>query len=99
VSTNSEQLKTTLDQLRKELSQIDAADPALREQLAQALAEIQTALQSNANPAGPPATPQTVKAPSLIKKLRETAERFEASHPALADNIGSLIDTLSRSGI
>ena len=99
MSTNSEQLKATLDQLRKELAQIDAADPALREQLAQALGEIQTALQSKANPAGPPGAAQPVKGPSLIKKLRESAEHFEASHPALADNIGSLIDTLSRSGI
>jgi hypothetical protein len=99
MATNVDQLKTTLDQLRKELAQIDTADPALREQLAQALTEIQTALQSSINPAGSSGAAQPVKGPSLIKKLRETAERFEASHPALADNIGSLIDTLSRSGI
>jgi cell division septum initiation protein DivIVA len=93
VPTNSEQLKATLDQLHRDIAQLDKTDPVLRQQLVQALAEIQATLQ------GPAKAAVSAKRDSLIKRLRETAQRFEASHPALSENIGGLIDTLGQSGI
>jgi Domain of unknown function (DUF4404) len=99
VSTNPDQLKATLDQLHHDLAQLDKVDPALRQQLLQSLAEIQAALQTSAKTLPQTPAAQTAKRDSLVKRLRETAQRFEASHPALADNIGGLIDTLGQSGI
>jgi cob(I)alamin adenosyltransferase len=98
VSTDPDLLKTTLDRLHRELAQIQEVDPELREQLAAALAEIQTALHDKAGSKEMPAG-STMKAESLVKRLREAARRFEANHPELADNIGGLIDTLGQSGI
>jgi hypothetical protein len=99
LSTQPEQLKATLDRLRQELVQIDQVDPALRQQLAQTLAEIQTALQVKATGSTPSPAAAATKKESLIRRLQETAKRFEASHPILSENIGGLIDALSRSGI
>jgi hypothetical protein len=98
VSTNPENLKATLDQLHQELAQIDQVDPALREQLIQSLAEIQAALRNKPN-VGQPSSGKTEKRESLVARLRDTARRFEETHPALAANIGGLIDTLGSSGI
>lgn len=100
MSTNPEQLKTTLDELRRELAKIDQVDPALREQLSQTLAEIQTALQSKAiSTSNEPPASKAARRESLVERLQDSARHFEASHPVLAENIGGLIDTLGRSGI
>jgi cell division septum initiation protein DivIVA len=99
VPTNSEQLKATLDQLHRDIAQLDKADPTLRQQLVQALAEIQATLQIESAPAGPAKAAASANRDSLVRRLRETAQRFEASHPALSENIGGLIDTLAQSGI
>jgi cell division septum initiation protein DivIVA len=99
VPINPQQLKTTLDQLHRDIAQLDKTDPALRQQLLQALAEIQATLQNEAGATGPAKAATSAKRDSLIKRLRETAQRFEASHPALSENIGGLIDTLGQSGI
>jgi hypothetical protein len=99
LSTQPEQLKATLDRLRQELAQIDHVDPALRQQLAQSLAEIQAALQEKVAGSAPSPAAAATKRESLIHRLQETAKRFEASHPILSENIGGLIDTLSSSGI
>jgi hypothetical protein len=48
---------------------------------------------------GQPSSGKTEKRESLVARLRDTARRFEETHPALAANIGGLIDTLGSSGI
>jgi hypothetical protein len=88
MSAEPERLKATLDELRRELADVGQLDPAVRSQLSAALHEIQTALASK----GPPGE-------SLLQRLRDAARDFEESHPALAGNLGSLIDTLGRTGI
>jgi hypothetical protein len=98
VATNPEQLKATLDDLHRQLAKIDQVDPALRQQLTHVLAEIQAALQGKSDSGQSPGG-KTTKPESLVQRLRESARHFEESHPALAGNIGSLIDTLGRSGI
>ena len=89
MSAETEKLKATLTALHTQLSQIDELDSVTRDDLAAALAEIQTALTNKTSPAGKP----------LMRRLGEAARHFEDSHPALATSIGSLIDTLGRSGI
>jgi uncharacterized protein involved in exopolysaccharide biosynthesis len=89
MSAETEKLKTTLAALHTQLSQLDELDSATRDDLAAALAEIQTALTNKTLPTGKP----------LMRRLGEAARHFEDSHPALATSIGSLIDTLGRSGI
>jgi hypothetical protein len=89
MSVDSQRLKATLQQLHHELAEIDALDPTARAELTATLQEIQQALQ---NKTLPPAKP-------LMRRLGEAARSFEDSHPALAGTIGSLIDTLGRSGI
>ena len=92
--TEAEQLKQTLDQLQRQLSEIGELDAAQQQQLLGALAEIQSAVKSRTVP--------TAKSPtneSLMRRLGEAARHFEESHPTLSATIGSLIDTLGRSGI
>jgi hypothetical protein len=86
---DSEQLKATLDELHRQLAGIDELDPALRGQLHSAMQEIQTALKNRTSPGGE----------SVMRRLGEAARHFEEGHPAISGTIGSLIDTLGRSGI
>jgi hypothetical protein len=88
MSADPERLKATLDELRRELADVNQLDPTLRSQLSAALHDIQSALAAK----GPPGE-------SLLQRLRDAARDFEESHPALAGNLGGLIDTLSRTGI
>jgi hypothetical protein len=88
MSAEPERLKATLDELRRELADVEELEPALRSQLSAALHDIQSALAAK----GPPGE-------SLMQRLRDAARDFEESHPALAGNLGSFIDTLARTGI
>jgi hypothetical protein len=85
----SEDLKSTLDTLQKQLAQIKQLDPAVRSQLTATLDEIRTSLQQK----------DFTDEMSLMRRLGEAARHFEESHPALAATIIGLIDTLGRSGI
>lgn len=88
MSVDKERLKATLDELHQQLSQLDQLDPPLRSQLGATLHEIQAALKA-----------ETPTEASLVERLQEAARDFEESHPALSGTIGSLIDTLGRTGI
>jgi hypothetical protein len=88
MSTQPDRLKATLDELHRQLAEVEQLDPGLRSQLSAALHDIQTTLAVK-GPAGE----------SVMQRLRDAAHDFEESHPALAGNIGSLIDTLGRTGI
>ncbi|HEY2759506.1 MAG TPA: DUF4404 family protein [Pirellulales bacterium] len=92
--TDAEQLKFTLDQLNRQLSEIGQLDPDQRQQLDAALTEIQLALKTRTAVAAKSAASE-----SLMRRLGEAARHFEESHPTLAGTIGGLIDTLGRSGI
>ncbi|HEY2881121.1 MAG TPA: DUF4404 family protein [Pirellulales bacterium] len=89
MAADAEKLKATLDELRQQLAAAGQLDPAQHDQLASALLEIQTALQAKTAPANAP----------LMRRLGEAVRNLEDSHPALSGAIGSLVDTLGRSGI
>jgi hypothetical protein len=88
MSATPVRLQATLDELQRQLAEVDQLDPVLHSQLSAALHEIQTTLAMK----GPPGE-------SLLQRLREAAHDFEESHPALAGSLGSFIDTLGRGGI
>ncbi|MCC7083858.1 MAG: DUF4404 family protein [Pirellulales bacterium] len=88
MSAEPERLRATLEELRRGLTEVEQLDPALRSQLVAALHDIQSALAAKGSPEE-----------SLMQRLRDAAQDFEESHPALAGNLGSLIDTLGRMGI
>jgi hypothetical protein len=91
---DAEQLKLTLDQLHRQLSEIGQLDPAQQQQLVATLSEIQSALRTRTVPAA-----KSPASESLMRRLGEAARNFEESHPTLSATIGGLIDTLGRSGI
>lgn len=88
MSATPARLQATLDELHRQLAEVDHLDPAAHSQLSAALHDIQATLAVK----GPPGE-------SLLRRLREAAHDFEESHPALAGSIGSFIDTLGRGGI
>ena len=92
---DSEQLKQTLDQLHRQLSEIGRVGPGP----ATTISSPRWRKFSRRLKRGPfpPANP--LPSESLMHRLGEAARHFEESHPTLAGTIGGLIDTLGRSGI
>ncbi len=97
MSPDSARLKATLDELHQQLADVDELDPALRGQLTTTLDEIQTALAATRVPNT--ADKDNAASQSMVQRLRDAANDFEESHPAIAGTLGSLIDTLGRTGI
>ena len=88
-----EKLKTTLNELLAELSDVDRLDPDEENRLRTALAEIQTVLEKKQPPvAAPPGSS------GLIDRLGDAALRLEESHPALSNAIGNLAGMLGQMG-
>jgi hypothetical protein len=86
-----EQLERVLDGLQAQLEEMRKLNPAMAASLDQTIAEAKRTL------AGQPAEP--AKRKSLVERLRSDMLRYEASHPTLAGNLGSLIDALAGMGI
>jgi ABC-type transporter Mla subunit MlaD len=78
------------------LSGARKVDPATRQALQEALADIQAALAAaeTAPEEEQPSAPE-----GLAERLRGTAAKFEATHPTLAGTIERLIDLLGAAGI
>ena len=88
MSVDRERLKATLDELHQQLAEVEKLDPPLRSQLGATLHEIQAALHN-----------ETEAEQTVVDRLKDAARDFEETHPALSGTIGSLIDTLGRTGI
>ena len=84
-----EQLLATLDQLRERLNQTPSLPGATVAKLRATLVDIEAALGGKE-----PASPQR-----FTERLSQAALEFEASHPMLSGNLGSIIDALGRMGI
>jgi chromosome segregation ATPase len=84
-------MRQTLDELEAQLAEIRGKDPQLAAHLDEAVAAAERALKSQ--------SPRAESHRSLIGRLTEAVEKYEASHPSLAANLGSLIDALSQIGI
>jgi len=91
MAADHDELRKTLDHLRAQLDEMRQVDPAVAAQLDVTIGEAKAAL------AGPPIQPAEHR--SIIKRLSSAVAKYEASHPSLAGNLGSLIDALSRTGI
>ena len=88
-----EKLKTKLNELVAELSDVDQLDPEVRQRLRSALAEIRAALEETQSP-----PPQPAHSGGVIDRLRETALHLEESHPVLSTAIGNFAGMLGQMG-
>lgn len=86
-----DKLRETLDQLRSQLDELRQRDPTVADHLEATIAEAQAAL------GGRPGEPTEQE--SITKQLSDAVREYEASHPGLAGNLGSIIDALGRMGI
>ena len=82
-------LREHLRQLHHELSQAEELDPEARALLAEVSEEIERLLGEEEPGPGE----------ALAERLREAAERFEQSHPALTAVVGRLANALANLGI
>ncbi len=82
-----DELANALEVVHRELSETDQLDPAAVEQLRATMSEIQHALD------------ESKQSPSLSDRVRESAERFENSHPKLTETLSNIVDILQRMGI
>jgi chorismate mutase len=86
-----EKLRHTLDQLQSQLEEMRKLNPAVAESLQATIVEAREVLH------GQPTVP--VRHRSIIERLRQEVQKYEASHPSLAANLGSVIDALGQMGI
>jgi hypothetical protein len=77
-----------LVELQQQLAETERLDPALREELRGAMAEIRARIEAG----------EEVE-PSLADRVRELMLRFDAAHPSLAEAIGAVARALARIGI
>ncbi len=88
---HDKKLRETLNRLQTQVDALRQRDPAVAEHLLAALAEAKAVL------GGEPTQPE--KHRSLVERLSNAVLKYEASHPALAGNLGSIVDALSQLGI
>jgi hypothetical protein len=89
-----QRLRQSLEDLRLQLATADLPDQATRLRLEQTIVEIESALGP-----GQALVPVRPVNSSLVRRLSDATDEFEASHPTLSGAIGSVIDALSRMGI
>ncbi len=91
MSEPQDKLRNTLEQLRSQLDELRKRDSRVAEQLETTIAAAEAALAGEAKPAEEHA--------SLSAQLADAVREYEATHPALAGNLGAIIDALGRMGI
>lgn len=84
-------LQATIEELQAELASLETVDDQTRAALEEAVGEIQAALHKEEH--------GELGESSLITKLRDSAEQFEASHPTLFGIVSRTIDALGQMGI
>ena len=89
---DAQQLHARLDQLHKELQQIESVDADERRALQQLMADIHEILEKEE---GHPIQ----KYRQLSERLRDNVAQLEASHPTVTMLMGQVIDTLAKMGI
>jgi hypothetical protein len=94
MAEDRERLRQSLQDLRSQLARADFPDPTARTQLEQTIDEIENSLGP-----GRAIVPVRPVNSSLVHRLTDATQEFEASHPTLSGAIGSVIDALSRMGI
>ena len=76
-----------LEQLHNDLEQVEPTDAKGQQLLDDTRAEIQRALDDDADP------------DSLVERLQDTVSHFEGTHPDLTNTIMVVIDSLSNMGL
>jgi hypothetical protein len=88
---HDKKLRETLNRLQAQVDDLRKRDPAVAEHLLSTLAEAKAVI------GGEPTQPEEHR--SLVERLSNAVLKYEASHPALAGNLGSIVDALSQLGI
>jgi hypothetical protein len=83
---SDQELRSRLEDLHRELSQVGEVDADLERLLADIRSDIEVVMERSG--------PHT-----LGDLLSEAVERFEASHPRLASAMGAVADQLARMGV
>lgn len=91
MAAEHDKLRDTLDQLQAQLDELRKVDPQTAGQLDATINEAKAALAGGSI--------QPHKQQSLVERLSDAVLEYEASHPALAGSLGSIIDALGRMGI
>lgn len=106
MSLETDQLRETLAQLHQQLAKARPLEADVETRLRKAVEEIQEALESQSAPSGSdqsasdqPSGERPHDEPSLVDRLRESAEHFEHSHPTISGTLGRLVDVLAQLGI
>lgn len=86
-----QRLRETVTALENELRDLDSLDDEARDLLTEALREIQIVLSKGGV--------EKLQQGSLLGKLEEATEKFEAEHPAFTQTLARLIDGLGQMGI
>jgi Domain of unknown function (DUF4404) len=94
MSTDRDQLRSTVDQLLDELPEVEQLDPATAERLQAALADVRRLLAETP----PAAAPKPTSQPGLAQRLAAAGMHIEESHPQLASAIGNLAGMLGQMG-
>ena len=83
-----EQLRVSIEQLRKEIDSDDSLTPDQVEDITEALEEIEAAVDGDGGAED-----------SVFDKLRAAEDRFEDSHPNPTLAVGAVANALSKLGI
>jgi hypothetical protein len=83
---SDQELRRTLHELRRELADVSDVDEDLESLLAEIRSDIEAVMERSVPP-------------SLGDRLGEAVERFEVSHPRLANAMGAVIDQLASIGV
>ena len=83
---SDQELRRTLQDLRRELSEVGDVDGEMEAMLAEIRADIEVVMER--------AQPHPLR-----DRLTEAIERFEQSHPELANAMGAVADQLARMGV
>ncbi len=86
-------VRETLDELGRQIRAARTLGEGEREELDRLVGEIEARLDRGAS------GEEGAEEPSLLQRLTEAAERFEASHPRLAEAVGRVVDALAALGI
>ncbi len=86
-----EKLRATVSELEQELHGLKTIDDEARRVLEEAAREIRAALHEEER--------SEARRASLIQRLQESVEKFEASHAGLTNILSRLIDGLAQLGI
>lgn len=97
MADKAERLKATIHQLHDELSALDPVDPEVRDLLAEALGDIQSALKQPSGSVA--AVDEASESPSLVARITDAARHFESSHPTLSDTLSKIADLVAQIGI